>query len=42
MGKEVLVVKTPYNIHAFQYSADQWAQGVHDGRYVLIDPGGTP
>ncbi|MGW2802440.1 hypothetical protein [Streptomyces sp. NPDC001269] len=39
-AKEVLVVKTPYNIHACQYSLKQFEDG--DGRFVLKNPGGTP
>lgn len=42
-AKNVLVVKTSYNIHAFQYTAEQFEKGVHSGRYVLKSPGGgTP
>jgi hypothetical protein len=41
-GKGVLVVKTPRNIHAYQYTADQWEKGVHEGRYVPVPAGGTP
>jgi hypothetical protein len=43
VAKKVLVVKTPYNIHAFQYTAQQWEDGLQAGRYVLKNPGGgTP
>ncbi|MDH6550915.1 ricin-type beta-trefoil lectin domain protein [Streptomyces sp. SAI-041] len=43
VAKRVLVVKTPYNIHAFQYTTKQWEDGLQAGRYVLKNPGGgTP
>jgi hypothetical protein len=42
-AKNVLVVKTPYNIHAYQYTARQFEDGVQAGRYVQLNPGGgTP
>ncbi|WP_239158311.1 ricin-type beta-trefoil lectin domain protein [Streptomyces sp. SID13726] len=42
-AKGVLVVKTPYNIHAYQYTAQQWEDGLQAGRYALKNPGGgTP
>ncbi|MEU1406282.1 RICIN domain-containing protein [Streptomyces sp. NPDC005728] len=39
-AKEVLVVKTPYNIHAYQYTPEQFERGVHSGRFVLKNPAG--
>ncbi|MEU1476022.1 ricin-type beta-trefoil lectin domain protein [Streptomyces sp. NPDC005760] len=43
VAKNVLVVKTPYNIHAYQYTAKQWEDALQAGRYVLKNPGGgTP
>ncbi|MEU0049932.1 RICIN domain-containing protein [Streptomyces sp. NPDC006309] len=42
-AKKVLVVKTPYNIHAYQYTVEQFEKAVHEGRFVLKDSGGgTP